>query len=81
MKTHDLNEEILAIWFLYILIPLRLVVWSIDIVVRYIGLRYFRKTYITLTMLFDFILAVVTIMIVGFGTRLDVSLAYATAQT
>ncbi|CAD8139477.1 unnamed protein product [Paramecium pentaurelia] len=78
---HDLKEELIAIWFLYILIPFRLGLWMIDLVIRYIGLRYFRKEYSTLAMFFDFLLGLLTIIIVGFSTRLDYSLRSDTAQT
>lgn len=71
---HNLKEELIAIWFLYVLLPLRLGMWFFDLVVRYIGLRYFRKEYTTFAMFLDFILAILTMMIVGFSTRLDYSL-------
>lgn len=40
---HNLKEELIAIWFMYVLLPLRLLIWFVDLIVRYIGLRYFRK--------------------------------------
>jgi hypothetical protein len=70
-----MENETLAISFLLPLLAFRLLLWFSDLLIRFIGLHFFRKKYILWTLLLDFIMVIITVIIGGFCTRLDQSIS------